>query len=269
MGAGTVGFPVLVLLFHQPAALGRNFGLASQSVGLTSATLFILCRRTPVERRILAWGVCGSALGLLAGTAWLVPRVPDTTVKLLFASVWMSFGMLTLVKNGEICGFRSLPAVPEGEARALGIAVGLLGGAVTAVTGVGIEMMFYTLLVLLYRMDVKAAIPTSVVLLALSSLMGSALHLVIGDFDRALLYHWLASAPVVVLGAPLGAFLVNVIARVRTLYVVAVLCVLQFAWAVRAVSPSPAQWAFVAGTLLAAWVAFTLLYRAGRSRARA
>ncbi len=34
MGGGTVGFPVLTLLFDYPASLGRDFGLAVQSIGM-------------------------------------------------------------------------------------------------------------------------------------------------------------------------------------------------------------------------------------------
>jgi len=70
MGGGTVGFPVLVLLFDQPAGLGRNFGFVIQSIGMTSASIFILCRRTPIEPRVLRWSLAGSAAGLLAGTSW-------------------------------------------------------------------------------------------------------------------------------------------------------------------------------------------------------
>ena len=42
MGGGAVGFPMLVLLFELPPGLGRNFALAIQSNGMTSATIFIL-----------------------------------------------------------------------------------------------------------------------------------------------------------------------------------------------------------------------------------
>lgn len=45
MGGGTVGFPVLVLLFELPATLGRDFSFAVQSVGMVSASIFILARR--------------------------------------------------------------------------------------------------------------------------------------------------------------------------------------------------------------------------------
>src|SRR5207247_8757200 len=53
MGGGTVAFPFLVLVFHQPPNLGRNFGLAIPALGITSAMLFILCRRTPIQLRML------------------------------------------------------------------------------------------------------------------------------------------------------------------------------------------------------------------------
>ncbi|MDZ7791496.1 MAG: hypothetical protein U5L08_13585 [Xanthomonadales bacterium] len=45
MGGGTIGFPVLVLLFEMPASLGRDFSFAVQAIGMTSASIFILARR--------------------------------------------------------------------------------------------------------------------------------------------------------------------------------------------------------------------------------
>lgn len=266
MGGGTVGFPVLVLLFDQPASMGRNFGLVIQSIGMTSAGIFILCRRTPVEFRTLTWSILGSAAGLVIGTFYVVPVVSDETVKLIFACLWASFGFLTLAKNTEICAFDNLPLVPRGAAMRLGLIVGFIGGVTTALTGVGIDMILYTLLVLLFRMDLKAAVPTSVIIMAVSSVMGSALHLWMGDFSADVFHNWLAAAPVVILGAPLGAFLVSIVSRVLTLYFVAILCVLQFVWTLREVGPTPAQWAFVAVNLTVATTGFVLLYRAGKQR---
>ncbi len=268
MGGGTVGFPVLVLLLDQPASLGRNFALMIQSIGMTSASIFILCRRTPIETRMLGWSIPGAALGLVAGTRWVVPLMPDAGVKLVFACLWASFGLLTLARNRELCALQGQPQVPPRLARDLGLLVGVCGGVTTALTGVGIDMMLYTLLVLLFRIDLKAAVPTSVILMAISSLLGVALHLWIGDIDREAFHCWLAASPVVILGAPLGAFLVSVIPRVLTLYFVAVLCVLQLFWTLQQVRPTPGQWVFVALNMGVALTGFAVLYGLGRRRER-
>ncbi|MGE0789368.1 MAG: sulfite exporter TauE/SafE family protein [Sandaracinaceae bacterium] len=264
MGGGTVGFPVLVLFFELPASLGRNFALVIQSIGMTSASIFILCRRSPIETRMLRASIVGSAVGLLVGTFVVVPIIDDATVKLIFACLWASFGLLTLVRNRELCALDEVPVVPWPAAIRLGLLVGVLGGITTALTGVGIDMMLYTVLVLLYRMDLKAAVPTSVIIMAISSLMGVALHVAIGDLDREVFHNWLAAAPVVILGAPLGAFLVSVISRVKTLYFVAVLCLLQFAWALYQVRPSAGQWILVVANLVLATAGFIVLHRVGK-----
>lgn len=267
MGGGTVGFPILVLFFELPAALGRNFALLVQSIGMTSASIFILCRGTRVEWRMLPYCITGSAAGLLLGTFVVVPYMPDDLVKLVFACLWASFGVLTLAKNRELCSFTDLPVIPDMAARRLGLTVGVVGGVTTALTGVGIDMMLYTVLVLLFRMDLKVAVPTSVIIMAGSSILGSLLHVAIGDIGRESAYNLLAAAPVVILGAPLGAFFVSIVPRVRTLYFVAVLCVLQFVWALYNVRPTWGQWGFIAANLTVATVGFVLLYRMGRGLA--
>ncbi|MCA9716186.1 MAG: sulfite exporter TauE/SafE family protein [Myxococcales bacterium] len=268
MGGGTVGFPVLVLLFDMPASLGRNFGLMVQSIGMTSASIFIFCRRTPIELPILGWCTLGAALGLVSGTFLIVPLISDTTVKIAFACLWASFGVLTLIKNREFCSFDQITAIHPVEARNLGLLIGVLGGVTTSLTGVGIDMMLYTLLVLLYRMDLKVAVPTSVVIMAASSVMGTLLHIGIGDLGAEAFYNWMAASPIVILGAPLGAFLVSVISRVKTLYFVAVLCILQFFWTLTQVPLNAALVGLVVVNLAVASVGFLLMYRLGAARLR-
>ncbi len=265
MGGGTIGFPVLVLFFDAPASLGRNFGLMIQSVGMTSASILILCRRIPVAWSLLRFGLIGAAIGILVGTFVIVPLVSDTTVKLVFACLWCSFGALTLAKNSELCRLDRMPVIPSGAAFRVGSLVGVVGGVTTALTGVGIDMLLYTVLVLLYRSDLKVAVPTSVIIMAASSLMGTALHLVIGDLNAEVFHNWLAAAPVVILGAPLGAIFVNWISRKATLYFVGLLCLAQFVWTLYEVELDGGGWAFVAFNLFAATLGFSILYRVGSS----
>jgi uncharacterized membrane protein YfcA len=268
MGGGTVAFPVLVLLFELPASLGRNFALCVQATGMTSAAIFILCRRSPIEQRLLGFSVLGSALGLSFGTFVIAPLVPETYIKLLFACLWMSFGVLTLAKNRELCAFDRMPVIPPKIARSLGLTVGIAGGVTTSLIGVGMDMMLYTVLVLLFRMDLKVAVPTAVIGMAAASVLGAALHLAIGDIGDEVFFSWLAATPIVILGAPIGAFLVSVIAREKTLYIVAILCLLQFGWTVSVVQPSAREWLFCGAGLSLAAIGFVLLYRLGRARAR-
>jgi uncharacterized membrane protein YfcA len=264
MGGGTIGFPVLVLLLHQSASIGRNFGMAAQALGMTSAMIFILCRRTPLQVLTLVWGLVGAAAGLLAGTFIISPLLPGSIVKLLFASVWMSFGILTVARNREICLLDRVPRLGRTADILTAICVGLLGGVINSIIGVGIEMVVYTVLVLRYRCDLKAAVPTAVSVGAMTSVMAIGLHALLGDIGQETFFNWLAAAPIIVFGAPFGAYLVSIVPRIRTLYFVAFLCLIQFVWALYQNSPKIGEWIFVAATLVAASLCFYFLYRRGR-----
>ena len=237
MGGGTVAFPVLVLLFDLPGSLGRNFGLAIQSIGMTSATIYILSNNRPVDWRLLSPALLGSLLATPLGAAFVAPFVPDLWIKLIFAVIWASFGILHLVKLRELTSNHG-----DAEHRcfndyAIGIAIGLIGGVASSITGVGIDMMIYATLVLLYRADLKIAIPTSVILMAFTSIIGICTNLVLSQLapetyavDPQVFSNWLAAAPIVALGAPFGALVVNLISRTPTLIAVSLLCIGQFAW---------------------------------------
>jgi hypothetical protein len=84
--------------------------------------------------------------------------------------------------------------------------------------------------VLVCRADLKIAIPTSVVIMAYSSLIGIFTKIAFTGVQPQVFENWLAAAPVVALGAPLGVFIVGLIGRKPTLLVVSALCVGQLLW---------------------------------------
>ncbi|WP_233200321.1 sulfite exporter TauE/SafE family protein [Blastopirellula marina] len=237
MGGGTVAFPVLTLLFDMPGALGRNFGLAIQSIGMVSASIYILSSRKEVDWALLRPGMLGALLGTPLGATWVAPFVSDLWVKLIFAVIWASFGIMHLVKLKELVAAEGVSSRWRSLDMPIGLLVGVIGGIASSITGVGIDMLIYATLVLLYRSDLKRAIPTSVILMAFTSVVGissnallSAWYPSVYAINPEVFRNWLAAAPVVALGAPFGALVVSLIPRTPTLVVVSLLCVGQFVW---------------------------------------
>lgn len=231
MGGGTVGFPVLVLFFDLPASLGRDFSFAVQSIGMVSASIFILARRQPLAWPILKGAALGTLIGTPIGIVFFAPLIPDLWIKVTFAVLWGSFGVLHLYRLSEIAGHTGMTDFDESWDHRVGFILGIGASMVAvSVTGVGIDMVIYASLVLLCRADLKIAIPTSVVIMAFASLCGVLVKSVTQSWQPGVYENWLAAAPVVALGAPLGVFIVELIGRKPTLLVVAFLCVGQFVW---------------------------------------
>jgi hypothetical protein len=106
-----------------------------------------------------------------------------------------------------------------------------------SVIGVGADMLLYGMLVLLYRTDIRVAIPTAVIQMACTSLLGLGTRMILGvtspqevSFLEEVLPYWLAAAPVVVLGGPVGTIVSRHIPRVVLLTLVSIMCVAQYAW---------------------------------------
>jgi uncharacterized membrane protein YfcA len=275
MGGGSVAFPILVLLLGEPAALGRSFAFAIQALGMSSAVLYLLAWGRPLAWSVLRWALLGSLLATPIGVTWLAPRVPELGVKLVYAVVWAGFGLITLLRLRELAGQTGIQDLGPAAERAAGLLAGAIGGgAVAAVAGVGADMLLYSVLVLLFRADARLAIPTAVALMAFTSLVAVATRGLLSAFDPSLpllhpgvAEHWLAAAPVVVLGAPLGALVVSVIPRTGTLGLVALLCLAQLAWVCAQARVTAAGLAWVVAAVLGLVGALQLLHAHGRRAA--
>jgi uncharacterized membrane protein YfcA len=271
MGGGTVGFPVLVMVMDLPATLGRDFSFAVQSVGMTSASIYILSRRQPIEWPMLRAALVGALIGTPLGIVYLAPLASDLAIKLLFATLLCSFGLLHLRRINEITGYHGITPTDLAFDNKAGFLVGLLASmTVASITGVGIDMMIYMVLVLLCHADLKIAIPTSVILMAFTSLVGLSVKLLTGSVQPGTFENWLAAAPVVAIGAPLGALVVNRIGRRATLLFVSLLCVGQFIWTLVHERGALTSWSLAASILgvLLFLLVFQDLYNRGNQLAR-
>lgn len=271
MGGGTVGFPVLVLMMDSPAVLGRDFSFAVQSIGMTSASIYILCRRQALEWPMLRAALVGSLLGTPLGIVYVAPIVSDLFIKLLFAAMWCSFGLVHLRRIREITSYEGMTPHDVAFDHRVGFVTGLLGGlTVASITGVGIDMMIYMVLVLWCHADLKIAIPTSVILMAFTSLVGIVTKLLFGDVAPGTFENWLAAAPIVAVGAPLGAWVVSRLGRRSTLYVVSILCIAQFLGTLMRESDALGASALIATVsgIVLFLALFQVMYRQGRRLAR-
>lgn len=213
-GGGAVAFPVLTLVLGTDPASARDFSLMIQSVGMSAAAITILALRIPVAKGAILFDSLGGAVGIVFGLEFVAPLLPPPYIKTFFTSCWLSFGVALLLINSARRHAaklrRTLPLTASGRLALVGI--GFLGGIVSGVTGSGLDLLIFSVVVLLFRLNETVATPTSVILMAVNALVGfawkgfgfSEMPLSAEAWD-----YWLACVPVVVVGAPLGAVFIS------------------------------------------------------------
>lgn len=107
------------------------------------------------------------------------------------------------VVHGEIQRFGSRQAL-------LLLMTGGLGGMVTSITGSGLDIAIFAMLVLRLTVNEKVATPTSVILMAGNALVGFGWKgLVRGNLAPEAWDFWWVCVPIVVVGAPFGAWFIK------------------------------------------------------------
>lgn len=207
-GGAAIAFPVFTKALAIEPAIARTFGLMIQSVGMTMAGLVIVVRRVPFLPRVVLWASIGGVLGQVLGTFFLDLSGPYA--KILFTLVATVFG-ITLAISRWALKWEPLPALPHWNdwRRTMFLAVGVAGGIVAANTGSGIDILTFIVLTLAIGVDEKVSTPTTVIIMAINSVVGTFLRVaVVQDVGIAFEY-WLVAVPIVVIGAPLGAIVAS------------------------------------------------------------
>jgi uncharacterized membrane protein YfcA len=253
-GGGAVAFPVFTKLLEVPTEVARSFSLFVQSVGMACASLSIIINRRAVEWRSIAVGALFAAIGFLIGLFALgdpdAPFWPSTLksayVKVTFTLivVAMAFVVWLNYRQQIIERINRVQTYSVRIYAALAV-FGLLGGVASSLVGSGADVLVYIVLVILIGIVPRVGVPSSVIIMAFTSLLGLIVLGIVdgqimiglnaaGDvttlggaevgvgpsgaaafgeglpplegsrFD--LLGLWLAAAPIVAFGAPLGAY---------------------------------------------------------------
>lgn len=211
-GGAAVAFPVFTKVLHIPAPDARTFGLLIQSVGMTMAGVMIYAQRVKTLPRVIGWVSLGGILGQILGTYLFT--IPNPYPKILFTFVATAFGVALIISRWFIKWEprADLPAW-DNRYKALFFGVGVFGGSFAAQTGSGIDMLTFIVLTLAFGINEKISTPTTVIIMALNSIVGFFLHGVVSRDIGIAWNYWLVAVPIVIVGAPFGAYFASKVHR--------------------------------------------------------
>ena len=115
---------------------------------------------------------------------------------------------------------------------------GFLGGIFSSIAGSGIDICSFAVLTLLFRISEKTATPTSVILMAINTVVGFLYReCVQGGVEDDAWGFFLVCVPIVCFGAPLGSVLGSKVHRLVLAWAVYVTDLVQFIGAIVIVKP--------------------------------
>ncbi|MDJ0597658.1 MAG: sulfite exporter TauE/SafE family protein [Crocosphaera sp.] len=208
IGGGAVAFPVFTKLLHIPPHDAKIFSLAIQSVGMVAAALTIYLTKITVEWRVIPWASFGGIIGIFLGlnyfSSWLAPDI----LKMCFTVMLTSFSVTLFILNKNHKRKKKLISNWGNSEKWACVLAGIIGGIMSGLAGNGIDIVVFSVMVLVWRLSEKVATPTSVILMAINAVVGFFLQVsVFDDFPTNVQHYWLAAIPIVVIGAPLGTVL--------------------------------------------------------------
>jgi uncharacterized membrane protein YfcA len=238
-GGGAIAYPAMTLLFDIGPEVARNFSLAIQSFGMSFAALWIFLTKIKVEKTYLFLAGTGGFFGIIFGSLYVAPYIAAGYAKMMFVSFWLSFGLalwvVTFIRKGKTR--EALPELTHYQMAEI-VSIGILGGIFSSIFGNGVDICTFAYIVLKYNLSVKVATPTSVTLMASNAVVGAILHTFFLDtMQPEAVGYLLVCIPVVIFGAPLGAFVISKIGKETIVTVLIVIIFVQFITAVAIIQP--------------------------------
>lgn len=260
-GGGAIAYPAMTLLFNIGPDVARNFSFIIQSFGMTFAAIWIFLSKIKIEKNYLLIAGIGGALGIVFGSYYIVPLITPSYAKMMFVSFWLSFGMALWVVNfiRKRDSKEQLPVLTTYQKVEL-LMIGVIGGIFSSVFGNGIDICTFAFVVLKYGLSEKIATPTSVILMASNAIIGTLLNVFVLDtMQTEAINYFLVCLPVVIFGAPLGAFVINQIGRKSIAILLISIIVIQFITALIIIQPSLPNLLFSLGIFLLGLLIFFFL----------
>lgn len=207
LGGGAVAFPALTKILNTDPSTAKTFSLAIQSVGMTSASLYIVMRVKNIPWRFFMWYLPAAFVGLFGSLLLLEQYLAASDLRIGFTLFLLIFLLVYLWAFGDKATHYTDLAKFSRIDKQLIVKAGLIGGVVSGLLGSGADLVGFCLLALYFRLDLKLATQCSVILMASCALVGTFFQgVVFGEVTADVLQLWYIAAPVVLIGAPIGAF---------------------------------------------------------------
>jgi hypothetical protein len=141
--------------------------------------------------------------------------------------------------------------------------IGVIGGVFAANTGSGIDMVTFIVLTLAIGINEKVSTPTTVVIMGINSVVGFAVQGLLLDGVGDAMDYWLVAVPVVVFGAPLGAYAASKATRDHIIILLVSLITLELVTTLVLVpfSPATTRLAIFSVAVSIVWFLAMLTYR--------
>ena len=262
-GGGAIAFPALTLLLTVAPADARDFALCIQSVGMTAASMLIIYRAIPVDWATLRLLALPGLMGLLAGNQWIVPMLDARRAKLSFGTIWFAFAIALYFVNATANYHRREKIdLSRGKKKAFIIVTAFCGGLLTACFGSGADLAIFSVIVLYFGLCEKVATPTSVIAMAFLSILGTATRFLTSTVTAQTMDRWIACIPVVIIGAPLGAYVCSILSRQKVVNLLIFILCLQFAGVLFVLTPTFSESIMLTFVLASGLIFFRSLSRA-------
>ena len=258
-GGAAIAFPVLTLTLGVPPPQARDFSFLIQSVGMTAALFSIWFMKVKCEWKSILYCTIGGFAGCIFGLEEVAPRLEPAYSKMYFVCIWFSFAISLYWMNyfrgdkvhDNITNWDDaviatvdldklspgLKATVNWKAIVL-LMGGFLGGIFSAMSGSGLDICSFALLTLLFRVDERVATPTSVVLMAINTLIAFFYRLWgQGNINPEVYNMWLVAVPVVCVFAPIGSIISSHFHRALLAGLIYVVDIVQFIGALVIVKP--------------------------------
>lgn len=209
-GGAIVAVPAFVYLGGVPPTLASGYALFVVTIATSLVSIGYIRRRQVNWRAVLAFGLT-TLVSIAVIRRFVLPALPETlgylgeTAILRDTVLMLAFSMILLAAG---TGMLRLAHPPEGSDVARMSRLSLLGlviGVVSGFLGVGGGFLMTPALVIWGRLDMRTSVGTSLVLMALNSLVG-----VTADLTGGVQYDWplvLTFTALTTIGIVLGFFL--------------------------------------------------------------